>query len=77
MILPDEEENENYDCDCADSDNLPVEIGFRAFLDGAGDFLHPGVTWRGFDDREDEEEGENEARHRAEHGECDAGSKER
>ena len=57
--------------------DLPVEIGLRAFLNGAGDFLHPVVAGRGFDDREDEEEGENKARHRAEHGERDAGSKER
>ena len=62
VILEDEEQDENDDRDRADRDDLPVEISLRAFLNGAGDFLHPGVTGRGFDDREDEEKGEDKAR---------------
>ena len=77
VILQEEEQNENDDRDRADRDDLPVEISLRAFLNGAGDFLHPGVTGRGFDDGEDQEKGENKARHRAKHGKRDAGSKER
>jgi hypothetical protein len=75
MILEEEEENENNDRDRADRDDLAIQVRLRAFLDGAGDLLHPFVAGRGFDDGEDEEESENEPGDRAEHGKSDAGSK--
>ncbi len=77
VVLPNEEQNENDDGDRANRNDLPVEIGFRALLNGARDFLHPGVPGRGLDHRKNKEKGKNKARACAEHGKRDAGSEER
>ena len=57
--------------------DLAVEISLRAFLDGAGDFLHPGVAGRGSDDGKDQEKGEDQANDRAKHRKRDTGVKNR
>ena len=61
MIFEKEKQKENNDCDCADGDDLPVKICFRAFLHGCRDLSHFLIAGRAADDRDDQKKGKYQA----------------
>ena len=67
VIFEKEKQNENDHCDDADSLDLPIQIGFGAFLHGGRDLSHPfSSRWRPYHHR-DQTERERKSNHGAHH----------
>ena len=77
MIFENEEENENDNRDCADRDDLPVQVCFRAFLHRRRNLLHALIAGRLSNDRRDQEKCEGQSDGRAQHRQVHAGIEKR
>ena len=67
MIFKDKKQNKNDGRNRADGDNLAIQIGFRAFLNGSSDFTHSFISGRCATHDRDEEKSKDEADGGADH----------